>query len=659
MPKNNKPPKRSLKASSQPSSRGFGRKSFDSELRKAEACLVKEDWIKAYGILRRLGEDYPERKIIWKYLADVCINMDDLARFQWACEQWLKIDPQNGWLLYNLGRTYLARKHPMLALQTLRIALEVDPDHENAEESRDIINNLEEGIPSLLDELKMPQDQAWEIAILHEQAQAYLEEGELTQAREAEESVLKKHPNFLSAQNNLSLIAYMEGNFNEAIEWAQVVLEQEPDNIHALSNLIRFHAIQGEVEQAQPFVKPLIASDASAWDGWTKKVEALSYLADDEGVIDLYEQALQNEDETPSTALFYHLVAVAQSRLGHDDIARTLWKQALNYDPMMAIARENLEEMSLPKEQRCGAWPFELFTWLSPQAGQDLRKWMDSITQSRNSHRLVPSLEQYFEAHPEVLKLVPRLLERCGPIGQEFIMLMVKASQIPELLEAVKSFALGKQGSDSLRHQMAIAVAEAGLLPKENVRLWLQGEWREIRLIAYQISDEPSIHHSKKVIALLQKAIPLLKNKMKEDYQQAESYLQQALKLEPDAPDLLNNLAMAYLLQDREDEAQSALEQASQKFPDYVFVAATLARQKMEEGDLEAAESLLKPCVTRERFHFDEFSAFADVQIELALAKKEKEGAKRWLDSWGQIDPEHPRLGYWRNRLENKNFFYR
>ena len=52
-----------------------------------------------------------------------------------------------------------------------------------------------------------------------------------------------------------------------------------------------------------------------------------------------------------------------------------------------------------------------------------------------------------------------------------------------------------------------------------------------------------------------------------EDGERAERALKQALALEPEAPELQNNLAMAYEMQGRFEEAEMLVEQVHERYP--------------------------------------------------------------------------------------------
>ena len=221
-------------------------------------------------------------------------------------------------------------------------------------------------------------------------------------SRSAEEKVLEQHPDMVSVRNNLSLIGWMEGDASGAIANAKAVLEREGSNIHALSNLIHFLVIAGDSAEARAYGEKLKASHAKAWDGWTKKVEGLTYLADDVGIVEVWEQAQAAEgEEELISALFYHLSAVALARTGQIKSARTQWKIALKRDPSLELARKNLRELRKPISQRHGAWPWRWEQWLRPKSVAQLQQMITTSLNSKQGAFLVSRLKDFLAEHPE------------------------------------------------------------------------------------------------------------------------------------------------------------------------------------------------------------------------------------------------------------------
>ena len=126
------------------------------------------------------------------------------------------------------------------------------------------------------------------------------------------------------------------------------------------------------------------------------------------------------------------------------------------------------------------------------------------------------------------------------------------------------------------------------------------------------------------------------------------------MKLEPDKPDLLYNLAQAYTAQNRLDEANTLVEEFRQRFPDYLFGQIDAVRRFTREQRYAEGQAILDRLMTRKRWHFSEFAGFAGAQIELHLAEGNRNAAKSWLEMWQRADPEHPNLQYFQDQIDRK-----
>lgn len=637
-------------------SRGFGKKNLTGELNKAEACLAREQWGKAHKILSELGKQYPNEKKIWTWLSAVCFELEDMQGYQRACEHWVELEPNNGEVLLSLGFAYLRNFHPLLALTMFRRALETPLNSEQIADINKQIPLLEKFAEEAKANFTPDTEDWWELALRHEQGQAYLEEGEYEKAREAEQKVLDSQPNFVPARNNLSLIYWMAENPDSAIATAKSVLETESNNIHALSNLVRFFAQLGDDVAAQPYAARLKTDEnPNSWNSWTKKIEGLSFLGDDEGIVEVYEQWQKEGTQVEKTdPYFNHLVAVALARCDRLEGAKKHWDIALSTpSSKRAIAQQNRHDLRRPVGQRHGAWPFSLTEWFPPKTVKAFRQIFSSLNQGHNARKLESTLKTFFDQHPIFLKRLPRILERGGPEGQTFLVSVAEHMHHPELIAAIKDFALGQNGTDQLRTQAAMHAVKAGVLGKENVRMWQGGQWREIMLMAYEIYNEPEkSKHSKKVASWLEQSVLLLREQSKAAAQEAEELLQKAIAAEPEAPDVMFNLAAAQLYLGRELEAKALIHQVHERFPDYLFARTTLAKFHTQNRDFEAAEALLAPLRKLDRFHATEFDALMDAQIELEVAKKNYQGAQTWIDMWAGAAPHHPQIARWESRIQ-------
>jgi tetratricopeptide (TPR) repeat protein len=644
------------KKSVQLATSGFGVKTIapkqlDAKLRRAADFAEAENWQGALGILVPLSQQYPDDKRIWGFLSDASFESGDRQLYQKACERLFAITADSDYA-YALGSAYFRNMHPLMALSSWRQALTLDPNHESAAQVRKAIKRLEPMEKEVLAQLNLTGPEGVAIAILHEQGQAYLEQGDYQEARQAESKILENYPGFIPARNNLSLVSWMEKDVEGAIATATSVLEIEPDNIHALSNLINFLVLSGDAEAARVYGDRLKSSHADAWDGWTKKVEGLTYLADDAGVVEIWHQAQAAKVEDTPSAQFYHLSAVALARTGDEKKAIAQWKKALSRNPGWAIAQANLADIRKPMGQRHGAWPFAWRQWFMPASADDFNALLEANLKVKKMDKMSDNFEAFLKAHADVVAMLPRILERGGPNGQDFFLSTAQQLQTPALLSVIKDFALSQNGTDDMRFQAAKLANEAQLMPKESVSLWLDGEWREIALQAYTFHNEPTRRHSKAIERLAKPAFSLIQQGGKAQAIEAETLLRQALKLTTEAPDLMNNLAMALSQQGREDEADELIQEIVASYPDYIFASVGLARQHLVEGELEAAEEILKPFLSRDRFHIMEFGAFSDTYISLLMLQNKKDVARSWFEMWEKVYPEDTKLAYWRPRLK-------
>ncbi len=130
-----------------------------------------------------------------------------------------------------------------------------------------------------------------------------------------------------------------------------------------------------------------------------------------------------------------------------------------------------------------------------------------------------------------------------------------------------------------------------------------------------------------------------------------ERLLKAALAIQPDTPVVMNNLAAVYAMQRRNEEAMALTSEIYEKYPDYFFGITNYAKLLVHQGKTEEAGDLLLPLSQRERLHITEFEALCMVHIELLLAVGEEQEAHSWLAMWEEINPEHPHLDHYRQKI--------
>jgi tetratricopeptide (TPR) repeat protein len=624
---------------------------FLFELSVVEPLLRSRRWDEARDALEALNRRYPGRPEILSDLVNVAYELQDIKLYQAACEQLVRVTPNDSDTTLGLAGAYLLNTRPALALQTFRRFLGRWPEHERADDARKAARDLEAGMPELLTQLGLTGEEGLDLAARNEEVQSRLEQGQFREAARLAAELLKQHPRFAPVLNNLSQAEFAEGRIEQAAATARRVLDFDPDNVHALSNLARFACLRGQPEEARKFAERLKASEDPAYEKQLKIAEAFAYLGDDESVLEAFRHAEADraQDTSLDSAFLHHLAGVAALRLGREEEARKHWRQALALNPGFVWARENLDDLRQPVGERHAPWPFPMPQWVRQDLIQDLQKQFTPAALRRSEEAIVKAARVYLDRHPDIAALLPALLDRGDPEGRQFALRLAAFVGTPETLAALRDFALGRRGPDEMRLEAAQTVMQAGLLSPGPVTMWMQGEQQELILMGYELHGEPIHAHSPTVEALTEEAMGLLRMGRGE---QAERLLKQAQELEPNAPDILNNLAAAYSHQNRSEESRALIQEIHARFPDYLFGRTNLAVLYAHEGRPSEARALLEPLLSRRRLHFSEFAAIAGAQIETAMAEGKKAEAEGWLAMWEQAEPDHPALAHARQLVK-------
>jgi tetratricopeptide (TPR) repeat protein len=642
MSKKKKPrPKRTVRHPS-PAPREFLRR-----LGEADDLIRRGQWSQARHLLEELDRRHPPTKTVLLALAHVYNGLKERSFYLGVVERLHALAPGSADFALMLAEAYLVNTRPALALRAFRHFLERWPDDPRAAEVR----RTSDEVQRKWAEIQTGQPRAdLELAALNEEMQVALEQGKYARARQVGEQLLQREPGAVPVLNNRGEVCFREGRTEDAINHARRVLTTAPDNIHALSNLARYLCLTGQVGEARQAADRLKAVQLPSGDAWIKKAEALSYLGDDQGVLDALRGAEQSGQfpEPPHDAFLYHLAAVAAYRQEREDEARGYWRQALRRQPGFELAQTNLDDLDLPPGEQNAPWPFSMPYWVQLETIDALMADVQRAARPGRDEGASRQVHGFLERRPDLAAVLPLLLDRGDPAGREFAVRVALLVETPELLEALRDFALGRRGSDALRMRAAEAACRAGLIPAGKVRLWLNGEWRETLIFGFQLHGEPITKHSAQVRSLTEQGIEALNAG---DGVRGERLFRKALEHEPDAPDLMNNLAMAYQTQGRIDEAIELTRDIHRRHPDYLFARVTLARLHAEEGRVEEARALLDPLLARRRIHFLEFAVLCMAEIDVALAGGQLDAAQSWVDLWRSGQPDHPGIPHFRRRV--------
>jgi Tfp pilus assembly protein PilF len=416
-----------------------------------------------------------------------------------------------------------------------------------------------------------------------------------------------------------------------------------------LSSLVKMSFLNGNESEAWQWLERIPLTGDAKSDHLVKFAEAAAWLGADERVVEACRRfdEVANSTNRPHCGTMYHLGAVAEYRLGYEKKALALWKKATNTQRGSDLAEQNLAARKTSKEE-FSPWYFAFRDWFP---GQKNATWLvdwEKISEAEENDEAL--LNRWLSTHPSFIALLPAMLDRGDDFVRRLAIAITLGSERQEFVEPLRRFALGKKGTTDERFRVAQHLSAMGVLPAgEPIRLFVEGQWRDILLCAWEISDQPvaTAPRSAEVQQLAQKGYESLERR---DAKRGEEYLRRAVKLHPDAPDLWNNLAEALDHLGRADEASEIASMLRQRFPDYFFGVIRDAMHAIDNQNFEHAKTLLAGLLARKKLHLSEFRALVTAHIHLGLNSGDLQLAETWLGMWKQVE-EHP----WQLKIEHNN----
>ncbi len=630
--------------------KGFGGKNTISSAAERLGKQLRQDPKAAIQCLEALAAQYPDHPHPLEILAGAYEKFGFKHKYQQTLERLITLDPKRSDLHLILASAYLSDTNPALALQTLYKFRQDFPNSTHRSHVEALIAKIEPYMEDVLSTAPVAKSEhRLELAALMERVIIATKTYNFEAVCDFSHAALALEPEFVPALNNLSVAYWQLGDVERAQDAIDRVLAQEPDNVFALANRIQIWVLLGEEEQAQALKPHLLNAKRDRADHWPKTAEALAFLGDPETTVALYEQAeALPEVIEEGSALLDHYAAAAYSQLGQLARARQLWEKALKESPTLDLIKGNHEDSLLPARERQGPWALALESWLPFHYIQSFKELAASLS---DHERLSEEDEQQWLEQREAIfaqllsrfnfqALIPRILREGGPKVRELIGSLARLTDREELWALIKDYALSQDGPLRPRLRAAELAVKAGQLPKQ-LRLWCEEGWQELQILEFEVSDAIDIDpYTPQVMRLMQKALA----KLWQDPEGAEALLLEAQGLMPEVSSIEYNLAVSYLLREREAEGRAILEALHERDPNYVPAPVQLARLETQAGNLEAASAWLKPLLERSHFHIDDFAVFCTAEVELAIAREQWSAASYWLSLWERTTPGHPDL---------------
>ncbi len=624
----------------------FGTLEKLEKLREAEFLLENELFGEALPFLEEAVEKYPSDARFWEFLAAVSNELKNVPVMQKSFAKLKQLQPNNANAWFGLAYANALDSRIALAHRGFDEFCKKFPDDENIAEAAELGEMAGKDLQLNLAEFDFPAgDEGVDLACLHEESQILMQQHKFDEARAKAEKVISRMPDFVPAYNNLSLVLFMDGEAEAAAEMARKVLAKQPENFHALANLVRFSVFLGKPDEAQNFANRLRSVESDKPEVWIKKIEAFTFAGDDQAVVEVFKEANKKSKFAVPENFGKHLAAVAFYRLGKQNQARKIWMEILNDDPNVELAGRNMEEMHLPENER-NVFALPMNYWIPARYIKEFFQSASNIKDGRNFEKnLQKKVARFFEENPNILNVLSILLERGDESTKEFALKLMDWAGTPESYAALKDFAFSQNGSDQMRYKAAMTLSEADVISNK-VRLWNDGEWRELSLMTFEITGEPTDIYPMKSKAheMLAKGLEAMN---KQNLDLAAQYFQKALEANgEDHPSLLYNLLTIEQAKGNRAEAETKLRELVRRLPEYSFAAISLATMEVKNDNIEAAKTLVERFYEKKKWHFSEIKIWFYFNLEMALKEKHFDSARTSLEMLREFD-ENLDYKYW------------
>jgi tetratricopeptide (TPR) repeat protein len=570
------------------------------------------------------------------YFGYACVTAGDMWGALEGYEQAMRLSRDPSYW-QPLAAIYLDLEMNAHALHAFRQVLRGGLGGEAIDDARTMITWLEQEMAEVAQALELPTTQV-ERGVRHlENGGRALHRGDFRACITANRQAIKLLPDWPPPRNNLSLALFFDGDPNEAIAVARQVLSRAPDNIQALGNAIRFLAWTGQEEEARDLWSRLAVVKPQDADDRLKMAEAAAILKDDKSVFTLLEpldkQKVAQEGMPEKQQRVQFFLAVAEANLGKRMAQRRL--KALQASMPRAGELLRALEAGQPGPGWADRFPYFHSTELVPRRRMeefvDLVSRQDKLSPKRSRHQMT----RFVARVPQIVLMAEKLIwEENQPEAGVGIL---KTVDTPAAHTTLRRFGLSQVGDDELRMEALYGLMEAGeIAQNETLRVWSQGEWQEVQLRQYEISDEPRSEYAPKVALLMNKG---LKAFQQDDYEAAENLFRQALDLDPQAKEACNNLGTIYTRWGEHTRAREVFQAALDIDPLYVLPRCNLAAYLLDEDDAEGAIAMLAPLANVTRFHPQEMAFYSYTQARVSIHQEDYEAARNALQAALEVWP--------------------
>ena len=616
------------------------RQDLQAALDRADALILEGHAREAIELLEPFLEAYPREAELHYYLGYARAKAGDAWGAMPGYERALELGDASYWS--PLGSLYLEVGLQVHALHAFRQAIRHQDDFPLVGDVPGLVATLEEDLAKLARSLNLPPERAEKGLYQMERGRRALAENDFPASIAASRQAIRLLGNWPPPHNNLSLALFWSGQPEEAIATARRVLRHDPDNYHALGNAIRYLAWTGREDEARELWARLKAIPISDGDTRHKIVEAAAVLDEDEFVYEALRPpagtglgAAQTRRASELTAQEQFFLAAAEANTGRrGDAQRRL--RTLQRDWPWAGNLLQALKAGQPGPERAERFPYFHSVDLLPRSEIEKLVALGQRRDDLPARRFKSEIKRFVSRFPQVLRMAEKLLieEGLPEAGMDILM----AVGTPEAYRVLRRFGQSQLGDDDTRLQALTRLLEVGEISEgETLRVWLDGEWREVQLRAYEVREEDE-EYSPEVADLVNQSIDV---QNKGDYDLAERLLQEALELDPGVKQAYNNLGAIHAQRGEHGRAKEMFQKALELDPLYPIPRCNLAAYLLEDGDVEGAEAMLEPLAEAPPHHAQDIASYSYTRARVLFRKKEYDATRRALRAALKASPDY------------------
>jgi tetratricopeptide (TPR) repeat protein len=457
-------------------------------------------------------------------------------------------------------------------------------------------------------------EQQMEVLQAQDEISMYLAAREFEKAFKKSQELLTIIPNCSLLRDQLAHALFHLGRLSDAISLARESLSRDPNDPFAPAMLGRLLLLSGEVAESHQLADRIASTPSRNSQAITNELIFLSMLGRDQAVAQIGMARKLNEVARYSHGLFFHLIAVAQYRIGQEKRACVNWRKCAKADFPCDEGEGILEDI----ESGCGhaAWVTSIENWIPETL-------LTSKIKKLDKQKKILLTRDF----PEIVPLLPFLLERGDPNGRGLAFSLLRRDP-NAYLDLLMNFATDKWGPDAMRYEALCLLKSCEKISFGPHRFFIAGKASQIHLPQYEVTHDAIVPSSPQQAKLSEKGLAAFKA---HNFDLAAELFEKILEQHPDDYQTQYDLCAVWAMRDGTSGKKRYLAKCQElhdKYPEYSFAAIALAQVAVFKRDPHRALQLIEPVQKNRRLHVTEAIALCRTEVEIAMFQRQREAAE-------------------------------